>query len=521
MPCPNTSPSDRKFSPRSRGSFFRNISWGLFFLLTAATPRNALGEKTVREPSVAGSFYPADPEELEALIRKFLAEAPAPEASRAGATGALIVPHAGYVYSGRTAAYGYKLLEGQEIDTVVILGPAHRGVFPGASVWARGAWKTPLGEVPVDEELAGRLLGGSPAFRFMPEAHEGEHSIEVQIPFLQTVLRRFKVLPIAVSDDSPENTERLGRELAAGLAGRRALLVASTDMSHYHPLERARVMDRETLEILRLQNSERLSAALRGGRSELCGAAAVLMLLQALKIRESTTRLEVLHYDTSAAASGNSANVVGYGASAVFDAGEEAETGGFSPEEKQELLVLARRTLEAFVRGEKIPDFEIRQPNLKAPRAVFVTLRKKGELRGCIGRTLAEEPLYLAVRNRAVEAATRDTRFHPVQPGELGEIDIEISVLSPPEKVTDPAAIFPGRHGVMISKGTRGGVFLPKVAAETGWSRETFLRELCSQKAGLPPDCWKNPEAEIFIFTAEDFSEADFMPGRLEPAGNG
>jgi len=187
-----------------------------------------------------------------------------------------------------------------------------------------------------------------------------------------------------------------------------------------------------------------------------------------------------------------------------------------NPGQQKELLKIARTTLESYVREKKIPDFSVTDAKLKEGRGVFVTLHRGGALRGCIGSILPDEmSLALAVRNRTVDSAVHDSRFSPVNAGELEKIDIEISVLSLPVKVKDPNEIVMGKHGVIVRRGYQGGVFLPQVATETGWSREKFLSELCSQKAGLSPDAWKDPGTELSIFTAQVFGEKE-MEERTE-----
>lgn len=178
--------------------------------------------------------------------------------------------------------------------------------------------------------------------------------------------------------------------------------------------------------------------------------------------------------------------------------------------QQKELLKISRATLEKYVREKKVPDVASADPKLKESRGVFVTLHRGGSLRGCIGSILPEEtPLFTSVRNRTVDSAVHDPRFPPVNAGELDRIDIEISVLSLPKKVSDPEEIVMGKHGVIVRRGFQGGVFLPQVATETGWTREEFLSELCSQKAGLAPDAWKDRSTELSIFTAQVFGEKD------------
>ena len=467
-------------------------------------------EENIRYPHVAGSFYPADKEELAAMVDRFLAAAPSQEKLGGPLTG-IIVPHAGYPYSGPTAAYAYKLIEGKKIDTVVLVGPYHWALFPGASVWRSGQWRTPLGWVPVDTELAGAIVRENAAFGYNQEIHRDEHSLEAQIPFLQRTLKDFKIVPILVNEPSLANCRLLAKAIVKNISGKNAVVVVSTDMSHYHPDAVARTMDRRVLKSLEERDSEGLLLALSGGNGELCGGAAAVTGLEIARL--TANRVKVLKYSTSGDATGDLSSVVGYGASAIYkeapaDPIPQNPKQALNAAEKAELLKIARKTLETYFTEGKAPEFNAQEPVLKEDRAVFVTLREGGKLRGCIGRFLPEEPLYRAVSHMAIESATEDPRFRPVAREELDKITIEISVLGIPQKVKSADEIMLGRDGVLIKKWPRSGIFLPKVAAETGWSKEDFLSGLCTEKAGLPADCWKDPEAELYTFTAEDFGES-------------
>ncbi|MBF0594222.1 MAG: AmmeMemoRadiSam system protein A [Candidatus Omnitrophica bacterium] len=219
-------------------------------------------------------------------------------------------------------------------------------------------------------------------------------------------------------------------------------------------------------------------------------------------------KARVLKYATSADATGDKSRVVGY-ASVVFYKDKPAgKVASLSVGQKARLLAIARSTLEAFVRTGKTSEIAEHDPRLLAEEGAFVTLHKDGQLRGCIGNIIGQGPLYKTVRDMSVAAASQDPRFSPVTADELGSIDLEISVLSTPVAVKSPDDIEMGKHGVIVSRGySNRGVFLPQVATETGWSKEKFLSELCAQKAGLPPDCWKRADTRIEVFTADVFGE--------------
>jgi AmmeMemoRadiSam system protein B/AmmeMemoRadiSam system protein A len=469
----------------------------------------------VRKAAVAGGFYPADPKVLAQTVDTYLRLATPPEIKEP--VRAIMVPHAGYVYSGPVAASAYKELEGRDIRTVILIGNAHRHYFNGIALYAQGAFETPLGLVPVDETLTSKLLAADPAIANRPDIHADDHVLEVQLPFLQRVLKSFKIVPILFGSDDPALSKILAEALK-NIMDDKTLIVASTDMSHYPPYENATTADRETLQAINSGQAEALDAMLKQHASEgvpnaetfLCGVSGIrtlLLLTQAL----GPTMPVFLKYANSGDASGDKSRVVGYGAVA-FVAKQiatpvAATENGLTPQEKEELLKIARTTVESYVQTGETPKFSPTSTALKQPLGAFVTLKKNGQLRGCIGRFDASGPLYLTVQQMAVSAASQDPRFQPVHVSEMGQLEYEISVLSPLKKIGNPTEIELGKHGVQISKGFHHGVFLPQVAAETGWSKEEFLSELCSQKAGLPRDCWKDPGANLQVFTADVFSE--------------
>lgn len=464
-----------------------------------------------RPAAVSGAFYPSDPAELRAEIDECAlraSAAPVPEGAPIPA--GLIVPHAGYVYSGRTAATAYRLLKGADIDTVILVGPSHRTFFKGAAVWTEGDWVTPLGRVRVDTDLARAIAAENQLFQAPSEAHLGEHSLEVQIPFLQTVLDKFSIVPILTSDPSPANTTALAAAILEHTRDRKAIVLFSTDMSHYRDDAPTRVMDASTLDLIRSGDTTGLYQALAEGRSEMCGAAAVLTALQYAR-GLSGARIEVLDYTTSADAGGGTQRVVGYGAVRITADARSVTVDGTPAEyddaQRAELLGRARLALQRRLGGAGEELDPPADPVLTEPRAVFVTLRQEGRLRGCIGGLYATEPLHRAVEHMA-EAAARDPRFKRLKASELAKTHIEISVLSPPRRVSSAEEIVLGRDGVIVRSGQAGGVFLPQVAQETGWTKERFLSELCSQKAGLAPDCWQDPQTELYVFTCEVFEEA-------------
>ncbi|MCX7661161.1 MAG: AmmeMemoRadiSam system protein B, partial [Candidatus Omnitrophica bacterium] len=461
----------------------------------------------IKLSNVAGSFYPEDKEELEKIIDDFLEEvSPSPREAKIFA---LISPHAGYIYSGRTASFGYKLIKDKPYKTVIIIAPSHFFGFKGISVYPEGVFRTPLGDIPIDKEFTFNLIYKDKDIFFEPRAFLREHSLEVQLPFLQRVLADFKIVPIVMGECDFSLCERLA-DLLFGIIKNRddVLVVASTDMYHGHDYEEAETIDKLTLSYLREMESQRIYLALKEEKIQLCGGLPVVVTI-ALAKKLGHNKLEVLDYTNSAQVTGRKIKgvwTVGY-TSCVIDK-EEADM--LNKEQRKRLLEIARQSIKTYLETGKKLEVKEADPLLNKEMGAFVTLHKYGELRGCIGNLVADKPLYLIVRDMAIESATADPRFAPLRLEELEEVDIEISVLSPLQRIYDIDKIELGKHGVLIKKGWRSGVFLPQVATETGWSKEEFLSNLCAHKAGLSPLAWKDKSTEIYIFTAEVFSERDY-----------
>lgn len=484
------------------------LTAGVLLLLQAILGAAPAGH--LRPAQFAGGFYPAGPKELSSLLDRFLAQAPALEAGR-GRIAAIMVPHAGYIYSGETAARVYKNLEGKVFDTVILLGPSHHIPFSGAAVWGEGAWETPLGAVSVDEQLARLIAAGDDHIRFSEQPHLGEHSLEVQLPFLQKTLGSFQIVPIVLNDASQENCTRLAAALASALkeTSKRVLLVASTDLSHYHDSARALEMDEKALAAIEREDTLGLARLLSSGEAELCGDAAVLTLLETIRRLPQTPKAVKLERGSSAKASGDEKRVVGYGAVLfVGEAKEEtADQPKFDGNRRAKLLGAAKQSIENALAGRDLDPGLSGDSVLDAPSPAFVTVFVKGELRGCIGTIGSGEPLYKVVQEKARDAAFHDSRFSPVTAGELKDLKIEISILENPQRMNSPEQLVLGRHGIMVfSPSGRSGLFLPEVSVEQKWTREEFLDAVCTEKAGLPPGCWKDPSNQAFIFQTEAFT---------------
>ncbi len=484
-------------------------------------------EGPIRPPAVAGQFYPGDPGELARTVDGLLAQAK--PASGDGELIGVIAPHAGYVFSGRTAAEALSLLRGRGVRNVLLIGSAHREGYPGVSIFDGGGYRTPLGVVPVNRELADWFRSRDGAFTFVEAAHRAEHSLEVELPFLQRILGDFSIVPILIGRADGRTVEKLGAVMAEAIRKNPGtVIVCSSDLSHYPPEKEARQIDLRTLAAVASLDPDRVRSACRhpapgpvpGLSTAMCGEEAVIATLTAANLL-GADRGEILHYSNSAdSPHGDKNRVVGYGAAAVWGppptAGkEETEMSeekkieeGMSPAAKKRLLEIARGALTEVVNGRPLPAEPVDDPELQGHQGAFVTLKRGEALRGCIGQFTADQPLYRVVREMAQSSALRDPRFPPVRPAELDGLTVEISVLSPMRRVADPLKeVELGKHGIYIKRGFRTGTYLPQVATEHNMSKEEFLSSCTAGKAGLPPDAWKDPATEVYVYTAEVFSE--------------
>lgn len=470
-------------------------------------PSSGFSSENIKTPNVAGQFYSADSDELSRQVDQFLDQADVEPYSRR--VPMVIVPHAGYIYSGPTAAYAFKAISRQNVKTVIILAPSHSFGFDKISIWPDGLFETPLGTVSVDEELTRYIQAQCPACAFEPQAFAREHSLEVEIPFIQKVFPGAKIVAVIMGQPAKHVLEDFAAVLGRVIADRTDIqIVVSTDWSHYHDEMTAWMMDQRAIDLVKKLQMEQLWQEGKAQRVELCGFFPVIAAMS-LARQQGWTRVDVLKTGNSAAAAGDKTRVVGYAALAFY-ADEASDSSGLSLEDKRRLFDIAETTVNQFVREGKIFDVQPTE-HLNQPLGIFVTLRTHGRLRGCIGRIVTGDPLYTSARDMAIAAASEDHRFAPVRPEELKDIELEISVLSQPRTVNSADEIVLGTHGVIISQGSRQGVFLPQVADETGWSKDEFLSELCSQKTSLPRNCWQDSRTRIEIFTADVFDKKDLQ----------
>jgi len=510
------------------------VMGGIMFTFCTA----GAGAENVRRSPIAGSWYPGTAEGLRKAITGYIDAVGGEKRGRKPI--ALIMPHAGYRWCGKVAAHGARLIHKGDFDRVIVIGPSHTGSFSGASVPSYTHYATPLGKVEVDRGIRDALLKRE-GFSCRDRLHAREHSIEIELPWLQVRLGSFKFVPVMVG----AMDKRLAKKVAEAIkpyVNERTLLVVSSDFVHYgrrfayvsdEPDTKAFIerTDMGAARLIKKLDVRGFEEYFRWTGATICGRNAILVLMNILK---PGTEVEQLAYARSGDETGDYSTSVSYLAMAFYKPsngkgpeGEgkssdsedtrsdaRADAGGkLDAAECERLLRLARETLNAAVRDRNVAPLskdEFRgMPHLLEERGVFVTLRKKGELRGCIGYVEGRLPLALATRNNTISAAFRDPRFRPVTADELDDIHIEISVLTPLVRVKSPEEIVVGKHGVVLVKDGRRAVYLPQVATEQHWNREQFLQSLCAHKAGLPADAYLQSDAELYTFEAQVFGEVE------------
>jgi hypothetical protein len=483
-------------------------------------------ENDIRLPVVAGRFYPASASALKQAVRKFMDDAVPVQVINPLA---IVVPHAGYIFSGQIAADGFRQAADTPYDIVVILGTNHTGgSFRKISVYPGDGFSTPLGITMIDKEIVKALLAADPDCVPDKSLHQQEHSIEVQLPFIQVLFPDARIVPAVIGSPDIGLCTRFGESLAGILKNRRVLIVASADLSHYPDADAAEEVDGKTLAAMEKLDPALLQkvtqAQMRRGIPNLhtcaCGEAAIMAAMSTAKAMGATGGKVIRYSHSGDVPVGERDRVVGY-AAVVYSAdpvsapvnGSESLTAPasdtpLSDTDKKALLTLVRETLTRYLSRKTAPTPQGLGSALQQKRGVFVTLKKRGDLRGCIGRMVPDKPLHILAGDVALQSALEDPRFRPVSLEELKDLEIEISVLSPMTPVPSADHIVVGRDGVLIRKGGRSAVFLPQVAPEQGWGRDEMMEHLC-RKAGLLPGDWKEG-AELLTFQAIVFSEADF-----------
>jgi len=462
-----------------------------------------------RMPAVAGTFYPANATALQNQLSKLLTNATKTVETEVAA---LIVPHAGYIFSGEVAASAYsKIKRDAHYKNIFIIGRSHRKHFDGVSIYPKGHYITPLGEVKINDKTTSLLTEKNSFIHYDEDADRAEHSLEVQLPFLQYWLfNDFEIVPLIIGSDEPAIAEELAEALRPWFNPDN-LFVISTDFSHYPNYETAIKTDKETADAIVANDSKKLSDCCYRNKQSLnnnlltglCGAAAVQTLLHLTQSESSITFEKIVYKNSGDVPEGDKKKVVGYWSIAANRVNTSAN---ISIPDKLALLKLARESITRYLIHSKTESpvsgsSEIMKKNYGA----FVTLKKEGKLRGCIGRFEPTIPLHQTITEMAIAAATRDSRFEPVTTSELDQIEIEISILTPFRKINSIDQIQLGKHGIYIKKGIFSGTFLPQVATETNWTKEEFLGHCARDKAGIGWDGWKT--AELYTYEAIVFAE--------------
>jgi len=461
---------------------------------------NTTPTQRVRRPVATGSFYPAEAKELYKEVADLIDSAP--PLSLSGVR-AILVPHAGYVFSGAIAAEAFREIS-KDFKRVIILAANHNGnaYFAGVSLPPYSHYVIPGASIPLSH-LRGKLLS-NPLFTSIEQAHS-KHVIEIELPFLQQIKGApispdYAILPMILGQVDSSAAHKLAETLNR-IATPETLFVFSVDLSHYYSEQQAQRLDSYTIQSLLSGDTDALSRAVTDGNQVLM----TLSELARLQGWEST----LLRYGHSGQTNGEKNRVVGYAAIAFHS------PFSLNAAEKHELLELARTTITAYLETgiSPLPDERLlnRFPNLKIPRAAFVTLRKNGSLRGCIGNLTSNAPLYTEVQNCAINAATRDRRFPPVNGAEIESLDLSISVLSQPKRVhvahpnEYPRTIRLGEDGIILIHNGRSSTFLPSVWKDIP-DPTAFLSQLCL-KQGAKPGCWNDEGTILYRYDALEFAE--------------
>ncbi len=480
---------------------------------------------TDREPVVAGQFYPG----AEAALKDTLTQLFSGAASSVSPenTIAVLSPHAGYPFSGTVAASSFNQVSPDKAyENIFVIASSHQVSFSGASIYNQGNYITPMGEVPVNLSLAKKLVKDHACFDFVPQAHQREHSLEVQLPFLQYRRKKpFRIIPIVVGTHSPEVCKEIADALNPYFNDDN-LFIISTDFSHYPAYKDAVEVDHATASAVISMEPEQLLDVININSNKnipnlatsMCGWTSVLTLLYMVEGNAQITAKEIQYMNSGDSPYGDKHKVVGYYSIAFLlnqpagnKTGEAEAEMRLTNDEKKQLLGIARQTITSYIAENSTAhlDGSAYTPTLNMACGAFVTLHKNGKLRGCIGRFEADKPIYQVIQEMAIAASTRDPRFPAVTKEEIGQLDIEISVLTPMKKINTVDEIELGKHGIYIKKGHHSGTFLPQVATETGWTLEEFLGHCARDKARIGWEGWK--DADLYTYTAIIFSEDEMM----------
>lgn len=466
-------------------------------------------EPVVRPATQAGRFYDGNPQSLSHEVDSFLTLHA--NDKQYDHVAALIVPHAGYYFSGNVAATAYMSLpKDKQYKRIFLLGPSHHEWLDAASVNTEADYyATPLGQVKVDREITLLLTSNADSvFSYQPKAHDREHCLEVQLPFLQ---RRFKevppIVPIIISTNDFRKLKQIAEALKPYFTDEN-LFIVSSDFSHYPSYEDACQVDAKTGKAVESGDVGQFIAALesnaksgiRNLATSACGELAIATLMLMMDSRYEVKHL--LYQNSGDIDDHDQSRVVGYHAFAILR-GEEKEFS-LTDEDKRMLKKIAYNSIKDSLDGKGVAEANFSlftlHSSLKEKCGAFVSLHKQGRLRGCIGHFGEDVPLYEIVAEMARAAAFEDPRFLPVTRNELDDLDIEISVLTPMRRIQSLDEFELHRHGIYIRKGYRSGTFLPQVADEVNWTKEEFVGHCSQDKAGLGWDGWR--DAELYVYEA-------------------
>jgi len=517
-------------------------------------PQFSKANEQIRSPRFAGSWYPAEADVLEKMLTNYLQAASSqlssqPPNEQIGKNVlAIIAPHAGYMYSGQTAAFAYATLSGSRYKRVFLLGPSHHVPFAGAVLPSQSIFETPLGKIEIDQATVNKLLK-LPGFQQVDQVFDIEHSLEMQLPWICKTLNKAKLVPMAIGNVNRETIAEIAsaikKELCPG-----DLIIVSSDFTHYGPRfdyqpfndettdsglkKRIAELDKEAFNHLKKLDGSELLEFYQRSHDTICGIYPCAILLSLLP---ADAQAKLLNYRTSADIEpdpqGNSVSYMSIAFSAPgltthkkAESTKEKKYKPLSLADGQALLKIARQTLQDYLSGNRKDSSQYEKllsqhqiDRFKEEHGVFVTLYEKPQqpistqhsnshpakqLRGCIGYIYPNKPLLTGVCENAINAACADPRFTPVTADELHNLDLEINILTKPIPVSSWQDIKLGQDGIVLKKGGRQAVFLPKVATEFGWDLPQTLTQL-SLKAGLAPDDWRDG-AQFEVFQSEIFN---------------
>ncbi|MBN2411072.1 AmmeMemoRadiSam system protein B [candidate division KSB1 bacterium] len=464
----------------------------------------------VREPAVAGAFYPGDPKELGALVDQYMNNAHSVEVG--GNIIGLVVPHAGYVFSAKTAAVGYKCVAGNKYDVVIIMAPSHRDPIQGATIFPGDAYNTPLGNVPIDKDLSDELIKTCRYIQYSNFGHTEEHAIEVQLPFVQKLFPETKIIPIVIGQYNWNICKNLGKSIAQLVRDKKVLLIASSDLYHGDSYDNCKTTDTRTLTGISQFNPEQFFNGIMSDTYQACGGGPIVVMQIAAQ-ELGANKAKLLSQTNSGDVTGRKTGyIVGYGTVAVYKNSttktDKIEFNKVDISTQKELLTMARESIEYYLKNKSLPVVEPKNEVMQEKRGVFVTITISGMLRGCIGHHESDMPLYQLVPQMAAAAAFGDPRFPPLSGNELKKIRIKISVyLTNVYKIDTLDEFEMGVHGIIMSKNGRAATYLPEVPLEAGWKTVDEEMESLCRKAGLPNDAWKEG-AEFRVYRTQVFDES-------------